>query len=81
MDDVLQFVLRVKIGRPVELDKNLLPDAFESLPERWRDIIRMRIAEMTLAEIGEKLGISAERVRQIQAKAVRRLVAAMTVRK
>ena len=51
--------------------------ALATLTERERDIIRLffgiNCQEMTLEEIGEKLGLTRERVRQINEKAIRRL--------
>ena len=51
--------------------------ALSTLTERERDIIRyffgIGCQEMTLEEIGEKFGLTRERVRQIKEKAVRRL--------
>ncbi|MDR0982277.1 MAG: RNA polymerase sigma factor RpoD/SigA [Culturomica sp.] len=48
-----------------------------TLTERERDIIRLffgiNTPEMTLEEIGEKFGLTRERVRQIKEKAIRRL--------
>ena len=51
--------------------------ALATLTERERDIIRLffgiNCQEMTLEEIGEKFGLTRERVRQIKEKAIRRL--------
>ncbi|KIO43973.1 MULTISPECIES: sigma-70 family RNA polymerase sigma factor [Porphyromonadaceae] len=51
--------------------------ALSTLTERERDIIRLffgiNCQEMTLEEIGEKFGLTRERVRQIKEKAIRRL--------
>ena len=51
--------------------------ALATLTERERDIIRLffgiNCQEMTLEEIGEKFGLTRERVRQIREKAIRRL--------
>ena len=51
--------------------------ALATLTERERDIIRLffgiNCQEMTLEEIGEKIGLTRERVRQIKEKAIRRL--------
>jgi RNA polymerase primary sigma factor len=48
-----------------------------TLTERERDILKMffgiGIQEMTLEEIGDRLGLTRERVRQIKEKAIRRL--------
>ncbi|MBQ0122741.1 MAG: sigma-70 family RNA polymerase sigma factor [Bacteroidales bacterium] len=51
--------------------------ALSTLTERERDIVRyffgIGCQEMTLEEIGEKFGLTRERVRQIKEKAIRRL--------
>ena len=51
--------------------------ALATLTERERDFIRLffgiNCQEMTLEEIGEKFGLTRERVRQIKEKAIRRL--------
>ena len=51
--------------------------ALATLTERERDIIRLffgiNCQEMTLEKIGEKFGLTRERVRQIKEKAIRRL--------
>ena len=51
--------------------------ALATLTDRERDIIRLffgiNCQEMTLEEIGEKFGLTRERVRQIKEKAIRRL--------
>ena len=48
--------------------------ALACLPARERDVVRLRFwDEKTLEECGGKLGITKERVRQIQDKALRRL--------
>lgn len=39
-----------------------------SLTKRQRQVLELRAAGMTLAEIGRRLGISGERVRQIEAR-------------
>jgi len=66
-------------------DKSLLSESLikeinrslATLTERERDIIRLffgiGIQEMTLEEIGERFGLTRERVRQIKEKAIRRL--------
>jgi RNA polymerase primary sigma factor len=55
-----------------EIDRSLA-----TLTERERDIIKLFFGiscqEMTLEEIGEKFGLTRERVRQIKEKAIRRL--------
>lgn len=66
-------------------DKSLLNEslsreidrALATLTERERDIIKLffgiSMTEMTLEEIGERFGLTRERVRQIKEKAIRRL--------
>jgi RNA polymerase primary sigma factor len=60
-----------------------LSDHIDKLPEREAQIVRMRFAlgtgdsPMTLRDIGKELGISRERVRQLEHKALDRLRQAM----
>jgi len=56
--------------------RELLAQAIGRLPERERDIIRLRHQgddSMTLREVGRELGLSRERVRQLEAQAIRKL--------
>jgi RNA polymerase sigma-32 factor len=56
--------------------KSLLDDAISKLGQREQDIIRLRHRgekQMTLRQVGEELGISRERVRQLEAQALRKL--------
>lgn len=48
-------------------------DAIAALPERERCVIRRRMREETLADTGRSWGVSSERVRQIEARALKRL--------
>jgi RNA polymerase primary sigma factor len=63
----------------VSLDESALHHAISQLPPREQDVIRMRYgldAEMepkSLEEIGRRLGITRERVRQIETQALSRL--------
>ncbi|MFN7916467.1 MAG: sigma-70 family RNA polymerase sigma factor [Vicinamibacterales bacterium] len=55
-----------------------IEDALAPLTEREQEVLRLRFGfsgerEYTLAEVGRKLGLSRERVRQIEARAVARL--------
>jgi len=59
-------------------DAALIASATHELPPQWRAIIVRRFGldggpAMTLAAVGETLGLSRERVRQIEAKAMARL--------
>jgi len=59
-------------------DAALIASAAQELPAQWRVVIVRRFGldggpAMTLAAVGESLGLSRERVRQIEAKAMARL--------
>lgn len=61
-----------------EADKQILSDVINTLSEREATIIKMRfgigyLKPMTLNEIGEYFGMSRERIRQLEAKALRKL--------
>lgn len=60
-----------------------LKDSLDSLDERSRRIIEARWLQedkaATLHELAEELGVSAERVRQIEAKAMKKMRAAITI--
>ncbi len=71
-----------ELAPDARLDLNLLSDRIESLldqlTEREREVIRLRFGladgrSYTLSEIGALFSLSRERVRQIQAKAMRKL--------
>ena len=62
----------------VSLDREAVRRAVAQLPERQREVVRMRYGidgsePQRLSETGRALGISAERVRQIENAALRRL--------
>lgn len=62
----------------LELFREELLEIVEKLPDRDAQILRWRYGlegprPLTLAEIGEKLGISRERVRQLEVRALKRL--------
>ncbi len=61
-----------------ELLKEHVEDALQQLTERERAVLKMRFGlidgrDRTLGEIGEELGVSRERVRQIEAEALQKL--------
>ncbi|HZB07190.1 MAG TPA: sigma-70 family RNA polymerase sigma factor [Thermoleophilaceae bacterium] len=62
----------------VSLSEQLLRQTIEELPETERDVIRLRFGlegdePQPLRETGRRLGLSAERVRQIESRALKRL--------
>jgi RNA polymerase primary sigma factor len=76
-EPVEEVVLRL---RPEDL-RTALERALQRLPEREREIVRLRYgmdgeAPVTLAEIGRRLGLSRERVRQIEVEALKQLALA-----
>lgn len=50
-----------------------LEDLLTFLPVRWAEVLRRRGQGQTLAQIGEVLGMTRERVRQIETQGVRKL--------
>ena len=61
-----------------QLSSETLLDAIAGLPEQERDVIEMRFGAgdqepQTLSQAGRKLGVSTERARQIEERALRRL--------
>jgi RNA polymerase primary sigma factor len=62
----------------MSLSEQLLRQTIEELPETERDVIRLRFGltgedPQPLRETGRRLGLSAERVRQIESRALKRL--------
>ncbi|HMJ95007.1 MAG TPA: sigma-70 family RNA polymerase sigma factor, partial [Thermoleophilaceae bacterium] len=62
----------------VSLSQELLRRTIDELPETERDVIRLRFGfedddPKPLRETGRRLGLSAERVRQIESRALKRL--------
>ena len=62
----------------LELRSQALRAALESLPDREREVVTLRyglggIEPKTLEEIGRRLGLTRERVRQIELDSLRRL--------
>lgn len=55
------------------LFRRVLQEALATLPERHRDVLKRRLQGQTLEEIGQELGLSRERVRQLETLAIRKL--------
>jgi RNA polymerase primary sigma factor len=60
------------------IEQHVLAEALSGLPEREQRILRMRFgiggtAEHTLEEVGRTFGLTRERIRQIEASALRKL--------
>ena len=69
----------------VEAENAITMPYLENIPERERAIIRQRFGlggeeELTLEAIGRELGLSRERVRQLQARALKKLSHALDLR-
>jgi RNA polymerase primary sigma factor len=61
-----------------ELLKEQMQDVLDSLSERERKVLKLRFGlvdghSRTLEEVGEEFGVTRERIRQIEAKALRKL--------
>lgn len=61
----------------LDMFRQSLREFAEQLPQTERFVFDGRMAGRTLAEIGEDMGLSRERVRQIEAKIRRRLMPAL----
>ena len=63
----------------VSLEQDVLRRAVETLPEREQEVVKLRYglngdgSPQSLEEIGRKLGLTRERVRQLEARALERL--------
>jgi RNA polymerase primary sigma factor len=76
-DNLLPEPSKVDVFDQAETER-IVTDALTDLPERQADVIRMRFgigrdSEMTLEEIGQIYGVTRERIRQIEAKALQTL--------
>ncbi|MGH3082438.1 MAG: sigma-70 family RNA polymerase sigma factor, partial [Gaiellaceae bacterium] len=63
----------------VSLDREVLRRALEGLPDRHQEVLKLRYGlngdrdPQSLEEIGRRLGLTRERVRQLEADALERL--------
>lgn len=51
--------------------KDTIARLMEVLPDRYRHVMTARMADVMYSDIGEEMGVSGTRVRQIEAKAIR----------
>lgn len=80
---ISDFIEDTNGSRPLEevtstVLKNALEDALVKLSSREQDILRMRFGfgvkgEYTLEDVGKKFGVTRERIRQIEAKALKNI--------
>jgi RNA polymerase primary sigma factor len=88
---LVDFISNDELAAPEEEDaRNLLKEdlikALGTLTERERKVIELRFGlkdgvPMTLEQVGKKLGVTRERIRQIEAKAIRKLSRASSSKK
>ena len=88
---LVDFISNDELAAPEEevariLLKEDLIKALNSLTERERKVIELRFGlkdgiPMTLEQVGKKLGVTRERIRQIEAKAIRKLSRASSSKK
>lgn len=74
--DEYPLVPAALIVRPTQedaVDLKRVSERLDRIPERQRAILVDRVLGDSLGDIGERLGLSAERVRQIEAQARKRL--------
>jgi RNA polymerase primary sigma factor len=76
-DKLLPETFEVDVIEQAEIER-IVTGALAELPERQADVIRMRFgigrdSEMTLEQIGQVYGVTRERIRQIEAKALNHL--------
>ena len=88
---LVDFISNDELAAPEEeVARNLLKEdlikALGTLTERERKVIELRFGlkdgvPMTLEQVGKKLGVTRERIRQIEAKAIRKLCRASSSKK
>jgi len=67
----------LSVGEAADLEGSVAA-ALEDLPEREREVLQLRYGlgrpeTWSLAQIGQRLGVTRERARQIESQALRRL--------
>lgn len=60
--------------------RRLLAQAITDLPDRERHILALYYEELTLAEIGQVIGVGESRVSQLRSQAIARLRSALATR-
>ena len=61
-----------------EANRDIINSVFDTLSEKEAEVLRLRFGigsdkALTLAEIGEVMGVTRERIRQIETKALRKM--------
>jgi RNA polymerase sigma factor (sigma-70 family) len=67
---------RIEPAHETEATERAYQDLLAQLPERTRDIVECRFSGLTLEEIGQRHGVTRERIRQILKEMERVMVAA-----
>lgn len=73
LHDVLSVDSDVHVALELEDDLESLRSAIDALDERKRAVIKARLEGRTLRDISEQLGVTKERIRQIEAQAKKEL--------
>lgn len=71
-DGIIILINLVNTFKNPEINK-IIVRAIDKMPQEWKDIAILRDAGETLDAIGKKLGLSRERIRQIESKFVSKL--------
>ena len=73
---IMGAIVRILGGE--EANRDIINSVFDTLSEKEAEVLRLRFGigsdkALTLAEIGEVMGVTRERIRQIETKALRKM--------